>query len=124
MARVGRLVRRSDGAILLPEVRWCASFGCKLRGLMFRRALQPGEGLLLVEGGESRAGTSIHMLFMAFPIAAIWLDGNFRVVDAKLAKPWRLAYAPARPARYILEAAPELLSRIEIGDELVFDEKD
>ncbi len=106
----------------MPAVRWCASFGCKLRGLMFRRALEPGEGLLLVESGESRAGTSIHMLFMAFPIAAVWLDANLRVVDKRLAKPWRLAYLPAAPARYILETSPDRLDLFEIGDELAFDE--
>ncbi len=85
---------------------------------MFRAALHPGEGLLLVEPRASRMNSSIHMLFMRFPIAVIWLDGDLRVVDTVLARPWRPVYLPARPARYTLEAAPPLLECVAVGDEL------
>jgi uncharacterized membrane protein (UPF0127 family) len=63
------------------------------------------------------------MLFMFFSIAAVWMDNEGRVVDAKLAKPWRPIYAPARPARYMIEARPVVLDRVKVGDRLVFDEK-
>lgn len=88
---------------------------------MFRRALAESEGLVLVERRESRIDTSIHMFFMRFPIAAIWLDARFRVVDTCLARPWRPFYAPRAPAQYTLETSPELLKKISIGDELVFE---
>jgi len=107
--------------VLLTQVKWCNTFLCRLRGLMFQSSLTAGEGLLLVERRESRIDTSIHMFFMAFPIAAIWLDARFRVVDTCLAEPWRPFYAPRVPAQYTLETAPELLKKISIGDELVFD---
>jgi len=121
MSRVGRLLRTSDAHVLVARVQWCESFSCKLRGLMFRRTLRADEGLLLVESYSSRMGISIHMLFMLFPIAAIWLDENFTVVDCKLARPWRLFYAPRAPARYVLEADPALLRQISIGDALAFE---
>ncbi len=121
MPKTGRLVRRSNGEVLLTQVRWCQSFGCKLCGLMLRRELGPGEGLLMVEAYASRTATAIHMLFMNFAIAAIWLDDSFRVVDKVHAKPWRLIYAPTQAARYTLETHPELLDRVEIGDELAFE---
>lgn len=121
MAKIGWLVRRSDSRVLLTHVRWCNTFICKLRGLMFRRTLARGEGLLLVEGRASRAGAAIHMLFMAFPIAVCWLDEGFCVVDKAYARPWRPLYAPSKPARYTLEAAPDLLEHVEIGDVLVFE---
>ncbi len=120
MARIGRLIHKQRGDTLLEQVRWCSSFGCKLRGLMFRRELAPGEGLLMVEQRESRSATAIHMLFMNFAIATIWLDTSFRVVDSVLAKPWRLAYAPGKPARYTLECVPAILEHVDVGDELVF----
>jgi uncharacterized membrane protein (UPF0127 family) len=88
---------------------------------MFRRSLHPGEGLLMVEQHASRAATSIHMLFMAFPIAVVWLDGSMCVVDKTLAEPWHLVYAPAKPACYTLEAAPSLLDRVNVGDMLSFE---
>ncbi len=121
MNKTGQLIKQSTGEILLDNARWCSSYFCKLRGLMFRRRLEPGEGLILVETGESKMATAIHMLFMAFPIAAIWLNADFEVVDKIEALPWRLYYAPSKPAQYTLEASPDLLERVEIGDRLAFE---
>lgn len=121
MPKTGQLIHQTSGEVLLTEVHWCSSFACKLRGLMFRRQLRQGEGLLLVEGFESRSATAIHMLFMAFPIAVVWLDASFRVVDVRLARPWRLAYVPRSSARYTLESSPDLLSRLNMGDVLIYE---
>lgn len=122
MIRVGRLTNRTTGQEVLTRVRWCSGFFCKLRGLMFRKALEPGEGLLMVEARASRSGTSIHMMFMNFPIATVWISDTWQVVDVVHAEPWHLMYLPARPARYTLEATPAILERVSIGDELVFEE--
>jgi uncharacterized protein len=117
----GKLKIANSGAVLLEQVNWCESFGGKLLGLMFRKSLGKTEGLLMVEPRASKVNTSIHMLFMNFAIATVWLDNDFRVVDKVLAKPWRLAYVPAKPAKYTLEARPEILDKIEIGDQLAFE---
>jgi hypothetical protein len=111
----------ATGAVVLPRARWCSSFLCKLRGLMFRASLSDDEGLLFVYGRESKLDTSIHMLFMAFPIACVWLDKDGVVVDKVLAKPWRPAYAPRVPAQYIIEATSAFLDKVQIGDRLAFD---
>lgn len=109
---------RTRGEVILSRVRWCRSFASRLRGLTFRRRLAADEGLVLAEGSESTLTTSIHMLFVFFPIAAIWLDNDFRVVDKALARPFRPYYAPRRPARYVLEGPPSLLERVDVGDQL------
>ncbi len=114
---------RTRGKVVLARVKWCRSFLCRLRGLTFRRRLPAEEGLLLVEGKASIATTAIHMFFVFFPIAAIWLDDSFRVVDAKLARPFHPFYAPRAPARYVLEATPTLLYQIAIGDQLYITER-
>jgi len=114
----GMVENRTQGKVVLARVKWCTSYLCRLRGLMFRRHLAPDEGLLLVEGRASIAATAIHMFFVFFPIAAIWLDDSFCVVDAKLARPFRPFYAPRAPARYVLEASPALLDQVAIGDQL------
>lgn len=118
--QVVQLRKRSTGEVLLARLRWCSSFQCRLRGLTLRRPLAAGEGLALDERAEGRLGASIHMLFVTFPIAAVWLDRGGRVVDTRLALPWRPAYVPRAPARYIVEAAPALLDHIALGDELDF----
>ena len=109
---------RTQGKLVLARVRWCKSLACRLRGLMFRRHLSPDEGLLLVENKASIFATAIHMFFVFFPIAAIWLDDSFRVVDKTLARPFRPFYASRLPARYVLEAVPAVLDRVTVGDQL------
>ena len=115
------VVNESRGERWSVRVRRCASFLCRLRGLTFRRRLPEGEALLLVGGRVSRLETAIHMFFVFFPIAAIWLDGEGRVVDARLARPFRPLYVPRSPARDVLEGPPELLERVAVGERLHFD---
>jgi uncharacterized membrane protein (UPF0127 family) len=108
------------GERLLEHVRRCASFLCRLRGLTFRRSLGDEEGLLLVGNQEGRTDAAIHMFFVFFPIAAIWLDRNGQAVDAQLARPFRPLYVPRAPAQDVLEGPPALLRRVRIGDKLRF----
>ncbi len=112
----------AQGQTLLQRVKWCATFGSKLRGLMFRRALAADEGLVLAETRSSIAATSIHMFFVPFDIAAIWLDENQQVVHKVLARSWRPYYASPKPARYVLEGPPALLDRVALGETLQFEE--
>ena len=108
---------------VLRRVLPCTSFFCRLRGLTWRRRLDSGEGLLLTGRRESRVDTTIHMLFVFFPIAVIWLDSGGRVVDARLARPFRPIYIPSRAARDILEGPPECLQKVRVGDLLRLGDK-
>jgi uncharacterized membrane protein (UPF0127 family) len=105
------------------QARFCSSFACRLRGLTFRRNLPSGEGLLLVQGRDSRMDASIHMLFVWIDLAVVWISTAQQVVDVRLARRWRPAYLPARPARYVLEISPERLEDFYIGDQLHFESK-
>jgi uncharacterized membrane protein (UPF0127 family) len=100
---------------------YCESYVCRLRGLMLRADLQPDWGLLLVQGTDSRLDASIHMLFMRMDLAAIWINAAGQVVDAQLARRWRPAYIPRRPARFVLETHPDRLSDFQIGDQITFE---
>lgn len=117
MERWLQVYNRTQGGEALLRARWCASFGCRLRGLTFRRNLPPGEGLLLVESRESVPGAGIHMMAVFMELGVVWLDADFRVVDTVCAQPWRM-YLPAAPARYILEGTPALLEHVKMGDQL------
>lgn len=118
-----RILQNADtGEVILPRVRWCSSFLCHLRGLMFRASLPIDEGLLFVTKREGIAHATIHMFFMRFPISVIWLDKHGTIVDVALAKPWRPAYAPKRAAQYYLEANVHLLDRLKVGDRISFDQ--
>jgi len=83
-----RIIRNmTSGAVVLPRAEWTARFWGHLKGLMLRRNLSDDDGLLFAYGRESVLETAIHMLFMLYPIATIWLDKNGVVVDKVLAKP-------------------------------------
>jgi uncharacterized protein len=85
----------------------------RMRGLIGRRGLPAGEGLLLTPA------PSIHTAFMRFPIDALFLDRDLRVLDIRASMPpWRVA--SKRTARAVLElSAGECARRgVEVGDRL------
>ena len=114
------VVKRDTGEVLLSRARWCRSHLCRLVGLQFRRRLAPGEGLILVKSNDSVAASSIHMLCVFFPIAAVWINSQGRVTHAQLARPWQLYCASPTPACFVLETSPEFLERVAVGDEVDF----
>jgi uncharacterized membrane protein (UPF0127 family) len=104
------------------QAGYATSFWSRLRGLTFRRNLPADEGILLVEGKDSRVDTSIHMLMVFIDLGVIWINNNCQVVDVILAKSWRLAYIPRQPARYVLEVNPQRLKDYTVGDRIRFEE--
>ena len=117
-----RVTNKATNEILIESAHWCSSRLCRLRGLQFRRKLKPGEALILVKDKDSVASSSIHMFFVFFPIAAIWINSKGKVTSAQLAKPWRPYYASAEPAALVIETIPDFLERISVGDTLEFQE--
>ncbi len=103
------------------QARLCANFWSRFRGLMLHPGIAPNQGILIDENKDSIAASSIHMLFMRFEIAAIWINSRFIVVDAKIAKTWRPMYAASQPARYILEAHPSRILDFHPGDKVKFE---
>jgi uncharacterized membrane protein (UPF0127 family) len=85
----------------------------RMRGLLGRSGLPAGEGLLL------SPAPAIHTGFMRFPIDALFLDREFRVLQiVEGMRPWR--FASRRRARAVLElAAGESARRgVRVGDRL------
>jgi uncharacterized membrane protein (UPF0127 family) len=115
-----KIVNRKTGQVLINSARWCESRICRLIGLQFHRSLKPGEALILVMPKESISYTSIHMFFVFFSIAAIWVNERGEVTSTQLAKPWHPFYASTMPARYVIETTPDLLNQISEGDEVDF----
>ncbi|MDD4983900.1 MAG: DUF192 domain-containing protein [Candidatus ainarchaeum sp.] len=91
----------------------------KAKGLMFACKKDFDYCLIFDMGYESKYRSSIHMMFVFFPIFLVFLDSNKKVVDSKIAKPWRF-YSPKAPARYVLELPEKYENRIKEGDKLIF----
>jgi uncharacterized membrane protein (UPF0127 family) len=103
-------------------VGYASTFITQLRGLTFRRSIPYEEGLLLVQSRDSRLDSSIHMLGVFTDLAVVWINSNYEVVDACLARSWRPAYIPARPSRYVLEMNPARLGDFRPGDKVRIEE--
>lgn len=115
------LIKNQSRSLLTPlRVLYCSSLLCRLRGLMFRRHVNPNEGILLVSGNDSILDSTIHMFFCFTDLAVIWINTARQVVDVRLAKKWAPMYIPRRPARYVLEAHPSRLAEFHIGDQIDF----
>jgi uncharacterized membrane protein (UPF0127 family) len=102
--------------------KYCQTFLCQLRGLMFTESLPKNQGLLLVQGSDSRLNASIHMMFMRMDLAVIWINSEYSVVDLVLARRWRMAYLPKEAAKYVLEIGVPHLNDFNIGDKVRFEE--
>ncbi len=110
------VVNRTTGEVLARRVVCCDTFFRRLRGLMFRAPLSPDEVYLFRLGKESVLDAAIHMWFVFFPIAVIWLDRHGCVVGKRRALPWRPFYAPPFPAAAFLEGHVSLLEKVQVGD--------
>ena len=107
-------IRREDGSIVCERCLLAETALTRMRGLLGRRYLPPGEGILL------KPASSVHMAFMRFAIDAVFLDREMRVVRvAADLQPWRTA--AARGSKSVLEiAAGEAARRgVSVGDRLV-----
>ena len=87
------------------------SFAARLRGLLGRRSLPAGEGMLI------RRESSVHTFFMRFSIDVVFLDADERVlrIDANVG-PWRLR--ACRGARSVLELAAGEARGLSVGDRI------
>ena len=114
------------GTVLGAPLEVAESFAGRFMGLMGRSTLASGAGLWL------RPGSSIHMLFMRFPIDAVFLakpgeDGGRRVVAVHPGlRPWIGVVWWARGADGCLElpAGTAAASGTSVGDVIRLDEVD
>lgn len=79
-----RAINRRNGAVLAERVERATSVRARLRGLLGRDSLPPGEALVI------EPCTSIHTFFIRFPIDALFVARDGRVVRALASlSPWR-----------------------------------
>ena len=108
-----QLLRRMDGAIVCERTCVADSPFTRLKGLLGRDGLEPGEGLLL------RPASSVHTWFMRFAIDVVWLDRELVVLGiADELSPWRAAGQRGAKAALELPAGEAARRGLAVGDQL------
>src|SRR5436190_49832 len=95
-----------DGAVVCERCTVARNPLTRMRGLLGRRGLAAGEGLMLQSAG------SIHTFFMRFPIDAVFLYADQRVLKvAAVMPPWRAAGVENR-----LRVASDIAQQVRRGE--------
>jgi len=114
-----RIVHEPDGAArtLATEVDRAETMLEQSRGLMFRRSVPDGYGLVFPFDGVGRR--FIHMFFVRFPLDVVWLvDGE--VQEVATMQPWRsMGYGLADT---VLELPAGAADGVSEGDSVVIAE--
>jgi uncharacterized membrane protein (UPF0127 family) len=106
-------VTRPGGGVLCEQCSLAQSAFTRMRGLLGRRALPHGEGLLLRPAG------SIHTAFMRFAIDAVFLDRELTVLAIEPnVPPWRTARSRGAKAVLELPAGECARRRLAVGERL------
>ena len=108
------VVNRSKSSVVGTQVAVADSFFTRLLGLLGKRSLAPGQGLLIAPS------SGVHTFWMRMCIDVVALDRRNRVVKlGHNVKPWRLSGISARVSSVLELAAGEIVATgIEVGDAL------
>jgi len=103
-----RLIHVASGRVLAGNLEVARTTPERMRGLLGRRGLRPGEGMLI------ERCSNIHTFFMRFPIDVIFVDGDWNVRKvARAVPPWRMVWAPG--ARHVIELPSGATDRIPVA---------
>jgi len=111
-----RAVHERSGKVLADELEMPRTMFGRGVGLMFRKKLDPGRGMWI------NPCSGIHMMFMNFPIDAVFLDRSERVKKVYRKLPtWYGVVWWEIGARSVLELPPGSTSEIDLqrGDQIV-----
>ena len=107
------LIKRPDGTVACDRCVVADTAPARMRGLLGRSELEPGEGILL------RPANSVHMFFMRFAIDVVFVDRDLAVRKiVERLRPWRMA--GCRGAKGALELPAGTAGRcgITVGERL------
>ena len=101
-----------NGDIMQLQIETADTFFARFRGLMLRKRLPAGHGLLIAPCN------SIHMCFMRFAIDAIFIDKGYKVLKvARNVKPW-IGLAWCWKAWGVVEVSAGEARNLQVGDKL------
>lgn len=101
-----------DDVLLADEVKFANTFFHRLVGLMGRRSLTQGEGLLL------KNCSSVHCFFMKFTIDVVYMSTDMTVLFKETIRPWHIG-SIVKGAKHVLELPEGQGANIQLGSQLL-----
>lgn len=112
----------TSGEIVFEKTRFARSAGERAKGLMFAKRGQVDYALIFELPRAGRFEAAIHMLFVFFPIDALFLDEQKKIVDLCLnLAPFSLGHVPRQASQFIIEWRAGLGGQVRLGDTLDWD---
>jgi uncharacterized protein len=107
-----KIINLTKGTVLADEAVVASAFFKRLKGLLGKKNLSPGEALVI------KPCNSIHTFFMRFPIDALFVDKNNKIVAAALCLPPFRISKIYFTAAYVIELPAGSLktNQISVGD--------
>ena len=105
----------TSGEPIAEQAREATTWWMRFRGLMLAGRLEDGEGLRI------EPCSSIHMMFMRFPIDAVFYDGEGRVTKvARNVRPWTGIAFGGKGAKGVIELPSGAAEAVQPGHQLKF----
>jgi uncharacterized membrane protein (UPF0127 family) len=111
-----RVINRTRGSVLAEHAELADNYWTRFVGLMGRRELPDGAGLVLKPGG------GIHMWFMRIPLDVVHVDKRDHVTHVlRGIKPWR--FGPLFVGNKLAIELPVGAAReTDVGDEIIIED--
>ena len=114
------MILKHNGMLIASKVDLAENYYKKVLGLMFRSSIPQDYALLFIFSKPGVVG--VHMLFMRFPIAAIFLDDDKKIMATAVLKPW-IGFKQIKDVQYLIEMNSNTITKygLKTGDVINFD---
>jgi len=109
---------KSNGKTIMKKIKHARTTWQRTKGLMFEDKKKFDYALIFDFPIESKIGTSLHMIFVFFPIDVLFLDKEKKVVDKVTLPPFQPNYTPRKAAKYVIEMPQGKAKSVKIGNKI------
>jgi len=109
---------KSNGKTIMKKIKHAKTTWQRTKGLMFEDKKKFDYALIFDFPIESKIGTSLHMIFVFFPIDVLFLNKEKKVVDKVTLPPFQPNYTPRKAAKYVIEMPQGKAKTVKIGNKI------
>ena len=109
---------KSNDKQIIKNVRTAKTPFERMKGLMFEESGKFNYALVLEMPREARIESSIHMMFVFFPIDVLFLNKEKEVVDKATVQPFLPNYTPKKAAKYVVELPVGKAKSVRLGSKI------